>query len=73
VKPILSVRRATPEIETIYALVVKSKTGREGIIRRTPYGTPLMTDDPDPEIHRRLLELAHQEGFPDAYLVEFHR
>lgn len=65
--------RATPQIEEMYAVVIKVD-GVEGVVRReTPFGTqPLTTDDR--VLALKLLEMARDElHFPDAYLVRFAR
>lgn len=67
-------QRKTPTIHTIYA-VVAMVDDRETVIRReTPFGTqPLTTDDGRKTLHRKLLNIAKEHGFLNAYIVEFDR
>jgi hypothetical protein len=70
--------RKTKEIESIYAVVVKDKHGKEGVVRRdTPYGTiPWTTDDPALAEKMRALALESYSNYADPeafYLVRFDR
>lgn len=69
--------RTTKEIESIFAVVVKDRHGKEGVVRRdTPVGTiPWTTDDPaltDTMLMMAIGSCPHLD--PDEfYLVRFDR
>jgi hypothetical protein len=70
--------RKTKKIESIFAVVVKDKRGKEGVVRRnTPYGTiPWTTDDPALAKTMRQLALEDYGAYADPeafYIVRFDR
>jgi hypothetical protein len=72
--PTLKSRRTTPRIEALYAVLMVSEEGREGVVRYNAQGGsfPWITDDP--ALARKMLRLARTTTpYAAAYLARFQR